>query len=184
MEQQKKNSQTNKQTKQTKERSNKQTNKQTDRQTNEQTNKQNNPRFTVFPPQNCVEFLFLDLCLPRLPRPASASRLRVTPSLSSHTIFVIPSSHNFVTHHLCHTIFHTHLLSYHLSHTIFHTQLDHTHNLITHTHYPSHTSLSHTIFHTKLCHTPSFTHILVTHHLSHTSLHLPFGTFPWQAWHF
>ena len=147
--------QPNKQTNQTnKERSNKQTNKQTDRQTNEQTNKQTKQsQVHRFSPQNCVEFLFLDLCLPRLPRPASASRLRVTPSLSSHTIFVIPSSHNFVTHHLCHTIFHTHLLSYHLSHTIFHTQLDHTHNLITHTH---------TILHTHLCHTRLFTYNLLT----------------------
>ena len=137
MEQQKKNSQTNKQTKQTKkEATNKQTNRQTDKRTNKQTKQSQVHRFS---PQNCVEFLFLDLCLPRLPRPASASRLRVTPSLSSHTIFVIPSfthhlSHNLITHYLSHTS---------LSHTIFHTQLCRT-SSFTHifvTHHLSHTSL-------------------------------------------
>ena len=73
-----------------------------------------------------------------------------------------PLAHNFVTHHLSHTtlshaIFHTQLFSH--THTIFHTQL--CHNFVTHTH---------ATFHTQLCHTPSFTHIFVTHHLSHTTL--------------
>ena len=45
--------------------------------------------------------------------------------------------------------------------SVFHTTLSH--------HHLSHTSLSHTIFHTQRCHTPPFTHLFVTHLLSHTS---------------
>ena len=94
------------------------------------------------------------------------------------------TQHNFVTHHLSHTI--THLcqspsFTHHLSHTIIsHTpSLTHfvTHNFDTHhlshaislTHH--HTSLSTTIFHT-----PSFSH----HHLSHTVSHTLCHT---QLWH-
>ena len=67
-------------------------------------------------------------------------------------------THNFVTHYLSHTTW---------SHTIFHIL---SHITLSHTIFPtlSRTTLSHTIFHTQLCHTPSFTHNLVTHHLSHT----------------
>ena len=85
-------------------------------------------------------------------------------------------THNFVTHHLSHSIFVTHLLSHTtLSHTIFRTPSSHT--TLSHTifHTPSsHTTLSPTIFHThhlspQLCHTTSLSHtIFVTHHLSHT----------------
>ena len=89
-----------------------------------------------FSPHLCVGFLFLILYPASYASPASA--ICHTPSFT----------HNFVTHHLSHTIFVTH-------------HLCHTHNL-------SHTTLSHTIFHTPLCHTPSFTHNFVTHHLSHT----------------
>ena len=102
--------------------------------------------------------------------------------LDTHTqLCHTPSfTHNFVTHHLSHTIFHTQLchtqlchtpsfthnfVTHYLSHTIF------THNFVTHnfvTYHLSHTTLLHTIFHT-----PSFTHNFVTHnfvthHLSHT----------------
>ena len=79
-------------------------------------------------------------------------------------------THNFVTHHLSHTIFYTpsftHTFTHHLSHTIFHTP--------SLTHHLSHTSLSTTIFHTSsfthhLLHTPSFTHNFVTRSLSHTT---------------
>ena len=54
-----------------------------------------------------------------------------------------------------HTIFQTPFFTHHLSHTIFHTQLGHTPSF-THslvTHHLSHTTWSHTIFHTQLGHT-------------------------------
>ena len=167
----------------------------------------------LFPAKLCGVLVFSPV-----PAASSASRLRVppprptsashhlchhTPSLSyhlhttlSHTIFVIPS----FTHHLCHTIFVTHIfvthifvthifVAQHLSHTC-HPSLSHT---IFHT-LPCHTpSLAHTIFViTQLCHTPSLsyhlshTHTSLSYHLSrtHTSLHLRFGTCPWQAWRF
>ena len=86
------------------------------------------------------------------------------------------------THHLRHTIFHTHhFVTHHLWHTTLSQTIFHTPSL---THPLSHTPLCHTPFHTPLCHTPSFTHHLwhtifdtpsfthhfVTHHLSHTTL--------------
>ena len=85
------------------------------------------------------------------------------------------SPHNFVTHHV--------------SHTLFHTQLCHTssftHHFVTHhfsPHHPSHTTLSHTIFHhtifhTQLCHTPSFaTQLCHTSSFTHTIFHTQFVT--------
>ena len=105
-------------------------------------------------------------------------------SSTSHTIFHTPS----LTHHLLHTIFHTHnFVAHHFWHTIFHTPLwltqSFTHNFVTY-------HLSHTIFHTQLCHTPSFAHHLshassftrnfVTHHLSSTSSFV-FPSFPVPA---
>ena len=85
------------------------------------------------------------------------------------------SPHNFVTHHV--------------SHTLFHTQLCHTspftHHFVTHhfsPHHPSHTTLSHTIFHhtifhTQLCHTPSFATLLChTSSFTHTIFHTQFVT--------
>ena len=139
-----------------------------------------------FSPHLCVGFLFLILYPASFASPASA--ICHTPSFT----------HNFVTHHLSHTIFVTH----HLSHTIFHTQLCHTPSFTHHLHHLSHTNfVTHTIFHanfvthhlshtnfvTQLCHppsftpiffhthTPSFTHQLChtpsfTHHLTHTTL--------------
>ena len=125
-----------------------------------------------------------------------AWQLAASTFVLSHTIFV---AHNFVTHHLSHTIFDTpsltpsftplchtpslthhfvthHFVTHHLSHTIFHTPHCHTPSF-THRHRPSFT---HTIFHTTLCLTPSFTtpsfthhfvtHYLSPHHLSHTTL--------------
>ena len=125
----------------------------------------------------CCQFLiFVGFMFCSVSRPASASASRAA------------ATHNFVTRHLSHTIFHTQLchtpsfthnfVTHYLSHTIFHTQLCHTqlchtpsftHNFVTH-------YLSHTIFHTQLCHTqlchiPSFTHNFVTHYLSHTIFH-------------
>ena len=83
-------------------------------------------------------------------------------------IQIVTHTHNFVTHHLCHTpsftyLFVTHLLSHiFVTHRLSHTAL-------------SHETLSHTVFHTQLCYTPSFTHThnfvignIVTHHLTHT----------------
>ena len=64
-------------------------------------------------------------------------------------------THNFVTHHLCHTpsftyLFVTHLLSHiFVTHRLSHTAL-------------SHETLSHTVFHTQLCYTPSFTHTILS----------------------
>ena len=113
----------------------------------------------------------------------------------SHTIFDTPSfTHNFVTHHLWHTIFHTIFDTPSftpLCHTPSFTHHFVTHHFVTHqlshhfvTHYLSHTALSHTIFHTHThnfvtpslshttCHTPSLTPLChtpsFTHHLSHT----------------
>ena len=123
-----------------------------------------------FSPHLCVGFLFLILYPASFASPASA--ICHTPSFT----------HNFVTHHLSHTIFVTH----HLSHTIFHTQLCHTPSFTHHLHHLSHTNfVTHTIFHanfvthhlshtnfvTQLCHPPSFTPIFFTHthHLSHTN---------------
>ena len=84
---------------------------------------------------------------------------------TTHTALSL--THNFVTHHLCHTpslshtIFHTTL-----SHAIFHTHLV-TRHFVTHTH----TTLSHTVFHTQLCHTHTHcTHNTVTTQLCHTHL--------------
>ena len=85
-------------------------------------------------------------------------------SVSLQLLLVLPLllRQIFVTHHLCHTIFHH---THHLSHTIFVT------------HHLCPTNLGHTIFHTPftyhLCHTPSFTHPIfhtpsLSHHLSHT----------------
>ena len=123
-----------------------------------------------FSPHLCVGFLFLILYPASFASPASA--ICHTPSFT----------HNFVTHHLSHTIFVTH----HLSHTIFHTQLCHTPSFT-----PSTPSFTHQLCHThhlsrQFCHTPSFTHQLChttlsptifhtnffhthTHHLSHTN---------------
>ena len=146
-------------------------------------------------------FLLLILYPSRSSRSSSSSSARSSLSQTiCHTQLCQPPSftHNFVTHHLSHTIFHTHthiFVSHHLSHTIFHTQLCHppsfTHIFVTH--HLSHTSLSHTIFHTQLCHPPSFTHIFATHHPSHTSLshtifhthlcHLPSFTHIFVVWH-
>ena len=96
-------------------------------------------------------------------------------------------THQFVTHHLSDTIFHTHLchtpsLTHHfVTHHLSHTTLSHH---LCHTHHLSHTQLCHT----PLCHTPSFTHNFVipslshttfthTHYLSHTTLpHTIFDT--------
>ena len=161
-----------------------------------------------FSPQLCVGFLFVILypgCSPPPPPPpaASASHIHLShttlsPNHLSHTtlsptIFV---THNFVTHHLSHTIFVTHhlsdtynnqLVTHHLSHTIFvnhHLHLCQTTTIfvkhhLSHTYFVTH-HLSHTIksptyiFHTPLCqpsHHQSLSHTtLSTHHLSHTSL--------------
>ena len=80
------------------------------------------------------------------------------------SIFHTPSfTHNFVTHHLSHTIFDTPPLTHHLSHHFVPHHLSHTtlsHTIFAHTIFDTH-HLSHT-----LCHTPSLTHtIFVTHHL-------------------
>ena len=137
------------------------------------------------------------------------SRLFHTPS-SSHNIFHTPSftpnfvtpifdtpsfTHHIVTHHLCHTIFHTqicHPLSFTHNFVTHYLSISFTHNFVTH-HFvtrhlshtvldtPSFTPLCHTpsftphFCPTPLCHTPFFTHHFVTHHLSphhlsHTTL--------------
>ena len=103
-----------------------------------------------------------------------------TPSFThttlSHTICDTPRCHRpCFTHHLWHTLFHTHhfvthhfthhFVTHHLSHTIFDTPS------FTHCQRPSftHHFVTHNLWHT-IFHTPSFTHHFVTHHLSHTTL--------------
>ena len=86
------------------------------------------------------------------PRSSSSSSSAAASLLLTHTqlCHAPPFTHNFVTHHLLHTIFVTHHLS--------------------------HTTLLPTIFHTPLCYPPSFTNhlsLFVTHHLSHHLYHKP-----------
>ena len=78
-----------------------------------------------------------------------------TPSLTHHLLHTISHTHKFVTHHLWHHLLHTTLsptisLTHHLSHTIFDTP-----------------SLTHHVSH-HACDTPSFTYNFVTHSSSHT----------------
>ena len=115
---------------------------------------------------------------------------------SLHIIFdTLSFSHQFVSHHLSHQLWHhlSHTNLSTLTHHIFHKPLcptpSFTHSFVTH--HLAQTTLSHTIFHTPLCHTPSFTHNFATHHLSHTTLsHTIFHTplchtpsFTHHLWH-
>ena len=127
----------------------------------------------VFSPHLCVGFLFLVL----YPASSSSASAASTPSTLSHT----PShSHNFVTHHLSHSISltqlcHTPSFSHHLTHIYnFVTRhLSHTISLTHHflTHHLHTPSFSHHLTHTTLSHTPSHSHNFVTHTIFLTSSH-------------